>query len=66
MYSLVRSIPVRLLLFEQAPIVIISFVIAELFYKFHSFSLECMAFLATWYLLDLARSRLTDAWRKHV
>jgi hypothetical protein len=22
--------------------------IAEVFYKFHSFSLECLAFLATW------------------
>jgi len=27
--------------------------IAELFYKFHSFILECMAFLATWLVLDL-------------
>ena len=27
--------------------------IAELFYKFHSFTLECLAFLATWYLVDL-------------
>jgi len=28
-------------------------VIAEMFYKFHSFVLECMAFLATWLVLDL-------------
>ena len=28
-------------------------VVAELFYKFHSFVLECMAFLATWLVLDL-------------
>jgi hypothetical protein len=27
-------------------------VITEMFYKFHSFSLECIAFLATWLLLD--------------
>ena len=25
-----------------------SLAIAELFYRFHSFSLECLAFLATW------------------
>ena len=25
-----------------------SLVIAEMFYKFHSFSWECLAFLATW------------------
>jgi hypothetical protein len=28
-------------------------VVTEMFYKFHSFSLECMAFLATWLLLDV-------------
>ena len=28
-------------------------VIAEMFYKFHSFVLECMAFLVTWLVLDL-------------
>lgn len=28
-----------------------AFVIAELFYKFHSFTLEAAAFLATWYVL---------------
>jgi hypothetical protein len=26
---------------------------AELFFKFHSFALECGAFLATWLLIDL-------------
>ena len=31
-----------------------SFVIAEMFYKFHSFTLEAGAFLATWYALRLA------------
>ena len=31
-----------------------SFVIAETFYKFHSFTLEAAAFLGTWYVLRLA------------
>ena len=31
---------------------LVAFVIAELFYKFHSFTLECAAFLATWFVLD--------------
>lgn len=31
-----------------------AFLIAEIFYKFHSFTLECVAFLATWLVLDLA------------
>ena len=28
-------------------------IVTEMFYKFHSFSLECMAFLATWLILDV-------------
>ena len=52
MYTLVRSLPVRQLLLEQAPVFGLSLVIAELFYKFHSFTLECFAFLGTWYALD--------------
>ncbi len=52
MYRLVSSIPLRLLLLEQAPALGMSLVIAELFYKFHSFTLETMAFLVTWYAVD--------------
>ena len=52
MYTLMRSIPLRHLFLEQVPVLFASFVIAELFYKFHSFTLECIAFLATWYILD--------------
>ena len=37
---------------DHAPSAAISIVIAELFYKLHSFTLECVAFLATWYLAD--------------
>ena len=31
-----------------------AFLVAEVFYKFHSFALECVAFLTTWLVLDLA------------
>lgn len=52
MYTLVRSIPLRQLLSQQAPVLVASLLVAEVFYKFHSFTLECVAFLATWYVLD--------------
>ncbi len=52
MYTLTRYIPRRQLLLEQVPALGLSLLIAELFYKFHSFTLECIAFLATWYILD--------------
>lgn len=34
------------------PALVCSIVIAELFYKVHSFTLECLAFLSTWFLID--------------
>ena len=54
MYTLVRAISTRQLLLEQAPAFGASLIIAELFYRFHSFTLECVAFLITWFLLDAA------------
>lgn len=54
MYTLIRSKSLRQLFQEQAPAIGISIVVAELFFKFHSFTLECIAFLATWYVLDAA------------
>ncbi|GEM_PF-919312 len=58
MYTLIHLLSIRQLCLEQLPALGISFVIAEAFYKFHSFTLECLAFLGTWYLLDLASNRL--------
>ena len=52
MYTLIKSLQIPQLLFEQAPILGVSLLIAEQFYKFHSFILECGAFLGTWFLLD--------------
>lgn len=52
MYSLTKAITLRHLLLEQLPALSVSIVLAEVFYKFHSFTLECVAFLATWYVLD--------------
>ena len=53
MFTLIKSIPVRRLLSEQGPILGLSIIFAELFYKFHSFTLECLAFLVTWCVLDV-------------
>lgn len=53
MHTLIHSVPVRRLILEQVPAIGSSLIIAEIFYKFHSFTLECIAFLATWYVLDV-------------
>lgn len=52
MYTLIKMMPIRQLLLEQLPALGASFIIAENFYKFHSFTLECIAFLATWFVFD--------------
>jgi hypothetical protein len=52
---------------RQLPAFTLSFVLASLFYRFGSFALECVAFLATWFVVDAVaqlvvgrRRRLTD------
>ena len=52
MFELLRSSTLRQLLARQAPALALSLIVAELFYKFGSFTLECLGFLATWFVLD--------------
>jgi len=54
MFTLIQSLSVRQLLIEQAPAVVGSMLIAEAFYKFGSFTLEVLAFLGTWYVINAA------------
>lgn len=65
MYTLIRLIPFRQLILEQAPAIAISIFIADLFYKFHSFSLECLAFFATWYVVEAAIRFVANIARGH-
>ena len=64
MYSLIRGLPLRRLLSEQAPAFGSSLLIAELFYKFHSFLLETGAFLATWFVVDMVLSSVMQGLRR--
>jgi hypothetical protein len=52
MYTLLSLLPRKQLTYEQAPAIAGAWLIAELFYKFHSFSLEAAAFMATWFVID--------------
>ena len=52
MYTLLRTLPVERLAYEQLPAFATAWIISELFFKFHSFTLECAAFLAVWFALD--------------
>ena len=58
MARFLRALTTKQIFFEQLPIMVASTVIAEVFYKFHSFTLELIAYLATWYVLDLLIGRI--------
>lgn len=57
MFQLIHSITTGELFKRQLPVFGASFLIAELFYKWHSFALECVGFLLTWYVLDAIAQR---------
>lgn len=54
MYTLLHSMSLKRLGSEQLPAIAIAWLMAEVFYKFHSFTLECLAFMATWFVIDMA------------
>jgi hypothetical protein len=52
MFTLISRLPIRELLYRQAPSLFGALAIAEIFYKWHSFLLEAGGFLLTWLVLD--------------
>ena len=54
MFTLLRMLPFQRLLLEQLPAFGTAWLIAEMFYKWKSFSLEMVGFLVTWFVLDAA------------
>lgn len=65
MYTLIQAIPIRQLLLAQLPALFASLVIAEVFYKFGSFTLEAVAFLGTWFVIDGALSAASALIARH-
>jgi ABC-type enterochelin transport system permease subunit len=49
----ITSFSIRRIVLEKIPLFGISIVIAESFYKFHSFTLELLAFMGTWLAPDI-------------
>jgi hypothetical protein len=56
MFSLVKDLGVQLALKQEAVPFVVAFLIAEFFFKFKSFALECLAFLAVWFVLSFLQS----------
>lgn len=60
MFSLVQQFGLQDALRRELVPLMIAFLIAELFYKWQSFALECLGFLATWYVLSFLQSLLVN------
>ena len=52
MFTLFRSLWLKQGVTQQLPALLTSLCLTEFLYTFHSFLLECGAFLATWFALD--------------
>jgi hypothetical protein len=55
-FSLIKDLGLRVAAKQEAVPFLISFAIAEFFFKFKSFALECLAFLAVWFVLSFVQS----------
>ena len=56
MYALVTQLRYRAAVVTEAVCFSAAMITAEFFFKFHSFILECTAFLALWFCLGAAAS----------
>ena len=56
MFSLIKDLGLLVAAKQEAVPFLIAFAIAEFFFKFKSFALECLAFLAVWYVLSFLQS----------
>ena len=56
MFSLVKDLGLRVAAKQEAIPFLVAFAIAEFFFKFKSFALECLAFLVVWFVLSFLQS----------
>lgn len=51
MYSLIKSSSFKTILQHELPCFVVALAIAQLYFKWGSFGLELIGFIATWYVL---------------
>jgi hypothetical protein len=59
MYELLYGRSLKSISTDALPPLAVALLLAELFYKWHSFTLECIGFLATWFAVDWLWSKVT-------
>jgi hypothetical protein len=60
-----RRVGIREGVLVEAPSFALSLGVAEFCYKFHSFTLECLAFLATWFVVSSLVRLGSRSWAGH-
>jgi len=60
MYTLIKSVGFRTFLIQEAPYLVVAFFIASLYYKWGSFGVEALGFLATWFILSAVGNFVVD------
>ncbi len=63
MYIMLRANGWLSTISHEVPAGLAALAFAEVFYKFHSFTLECLAFLATWYVFSWIESLASALFR---
>lgn len=58
MYTLIKTNGIQEALRKETVSMVFSMGVAELLFHFHSFTLECISFLATWYCVSYATDYL--------
>jgi len=62
MTAVIRRLePILGISLDRLPPLVASLVVAEIYFKFHSFTLECLAFLSLWRTLDWIQQKVTGA-----
>lgn len=64
MYQMARAIGLFPSVSREMPTCLAALIMAELFYKFHSFTLECIAFLSTWFVFSWLAGRLENLFKE--
>lgn len=60
MFSMIRYFSLQDVMRRELIPLAMAFAIAEVFYKWHSFTFECLGFLATWYALGYIQSLIVE------
>lgn len=61
-----KNLSHKAMIVEVVPAFGISLLMAEFFYKFGSFAIECIAFLATWYFIGRTINILRDIFQSRL